>query len=228
MQLQTTINRLNLPNEQPQLHLTPRDQTVMYLRRLQSEILRFIPHLNRAIQLLQEGRVTHLPELIPIFHSLNFANSGAVDVLQRYFNLHQEHQHHHQQHHHQHHQQQGGGNNTGNQQSPFNPQNNPNQPVPPQNNNQPRPQPFNQQNSTNPFDLLGGLASPNSGFNFANLFAQNRPQPPQPQPNQQQGSGQPQTGRDPRSIPQPEPQNSNSLNNSASGNNSQPVPGGFG
>lgn len=71
----------------------------MYLRRLQSEILRFVPHLNRSIQLMQEGRVTHLPDLIPIFHSLNFANSGAVDVIQRYLSLHQQQQQFHQHHH---------------------------------------------------------------------------------------------------------------------------------
>lgn len=184
---------------------------MMYLRRLQSEMLRFIPHLNRSIQLMQEGRVTHLPDLIPIFHSLNFANSGAVDVIQRYLSLHHEHQH---QHHHYIHRPNEGQNlpqgeqtvNPGNRQ-----QTNQNQ--------QQQPNQNQQQQSNNPFELLGGLTAPNSGFNFANLFRPQQPQnnqTPNSQPNTQQEREKP--GKDPRSIPQPEPENVNNRNQNSGSN----------
>ena len=144
-----------------------------------------MPQLNRGIQMLQEGRVNHLNDLITIFQSINTANTGAVNVLQRYISLHNRVEEHHR-HHHIHHQH-------GHQINPNqgNIQNNQNQPQPrpqPQpNNNQQNPgnsqpvQPNTGNNSSpnqpqNPFGMLGGLMSPNSGFNFANIFAQNRPQ----------------------------------------------------
>lgn len=46
-------------------------------------MLRFIPQLNRGIQLLQEGRVTHLSDFVPIFQSLNQANIVAIESIQR-------------------------------------------------------------------------------------------------------------------------------------------------
>ncbi len=50
----------------------------------------------------------------------------------------------------------------------------------------------NQQGGNNPFNMLGGLMAPNSGFNFANIFTGgNR------QPNQQEQK------TDPRSRPTP-------------------------
>ena len=165
-----------------------------------------MPQLNRSIQMLQEGRVHHLNDLIPIFQSINTANTGAVNVIQRFTTVHnrmeehhrQHHHHHHHQHQHQHQQQQGQNNNV----NPNQTNNNQNQPQP----QPPQPQPQQQQaniqqnqggssqsnqqerpntgnnsvnqnqnaQGNNPWNMLGGLMSPNSGFNFANLFAQNR------------------------------------------------------
>ena len=47
-------------------------------------------------------------------------------------------------------------------------------------------------NSGNPMNLLSGLMAPNSGFNFANLFGQNRSQPPNESQQQQQNPQPPQ------------------------------------
>ena len=63
-----------------------------------------MPQLNRSIQMLQEGRVSQLNDLIPIFQSINTANTGAVNVIQRFTALHSRVEEHHRQHHHLHHQ----------------------------------------------------------------------------------------------------------------------------
>ncbi len=65
--LQNTISRLMLPLDQVHMNSHPVAQTACYLRRYQTEMLRFQPQLTRGIQLLQEGRLAHLPEFIPIF-----------------------------------------------------------------------------------------------------------------------------------------------------------------
>jgi hypothetical protein len=218
--LESNISRLSLPNDPIPLHANPREQTLLYLRRLQSEMLRFMPQLSRSIQMLQEGRVNHLPDLVPILQGFSASNTGAIDVIQRYVALHQRMQqggqqpHHHHHHHHHHNQ----GQQQGQQQPQQQPQNNNNQQLPispntqppqnqssQQNNQQPRPNPpINQTNgqnnmSNNPMGMLGGLLAPGSGFNFANLFApQNRPQQQQ-QPQTQTQVQQPQQ-------PQPQPQ----------------------
>lgn len=44
-----------------------REQTAQYLKRLQHQMLRMIPQINRGVQLLSEGRVTHMPGFIPLF-----------------------------------------------------------------------------------------------------------------------------------------------------------------
>lgn len=184
--LETTINRLNLPGEQIPQHLNAREATVHYLRRLQSEMLRFIPQLNRGIQLTQEGRFTHLNDLIPVFHSLNFANTAAIELIQRYVVFAQQHQHHH----HHHHQQPNNEPNTIN--NPMNTQNQ-QQGMQQRPNNQGNQNPQIQPNPvSNPFNMLSGLMGPNSGFNFANLFSppQQGPQQQQQGPQQQQGSQQ--------------------------------------
>jgi hypothetical protein len=54
LRLNQTISSLNLPSE-PVLdnrHLSLREQTAQYLRRLQHQYMRMIPQLNRSIQLL--------------------------------------------------------------------------------------------------------------------------------------------------------------------------------
>lgn len=87
-----------------------------------------MPQLNRSIHMLQEGRVNHLNDLIPTLQSINSANTGAVNVIQRFSALHHRIEEHHRQHqHHQHHhhnqnQQQGPAQNEN--------RNNPNQPQP--------------------------------------------------------------------------------------------------
>ena len=170
--------------------LNPRDQTLLYLRKYQSELLKFMPQLSRGIQLLQEGRANHLNSFLPTFRALNTANDGAIDVVQRYVALHQRIEEHHAQHHHQHPaNQQNAGQQNVNQPQPNMPQPPPSIPQPPPNANQ----------NSGPNNSLGGLMAHNSGFNFANIFAnmsnrpqegQSQPQPQQPQPqqaNSQQG-----------------------------------------
>jgi hypothetical protein len=52
--LQGSISRLNLPPEQfiNNDQLGVREQTALYLRRLQNQMLRFIPQLSRGIQMM--------------------------------------------------------------------------------------------------------------------------------------------------------------------------------
>lgn len=49
-------------------------------------MLRFIPQLNRGIQLLNEGRTTHLQGFISIFQALNNSNEVAMEAIQRLLN----------------------------------------------------------------------------------------------------------------------------------------------
>jgi hypothetical protein len=120
-QLQNNINRLNFPLEQLPQNASMRDQTLLYLRRLQSEMLRFVPQLNRGIQLLQEGRITHLNEFVPVFHSLNLANTVAVEAIQRLNSQGQEQQGHHHHHHRHHNHPQHNSNQAANNNSANNP-----------------------------------------------------------------------------------------------------------
>lgn len=109
-QLEQSISRMNLPPYNLPNSSNPREYTVQYLRRLQNNMLRFIPQLNRGIQLLQEGRTTHLSEFIHIFESLSNSNNGAIEAIRALAQPPQQ-QHNHNcndpthQHHH-HHQQQ--------------------------------------------------------------------------------------------------------------------------
>jgi hypothetical protein len=69
LRLNQTISTLDLPSE-PVLdnqQLSLREQTAQYLRRLQHQYMRMIPQLNRSIQLLNDGRVTHLNEVLRLF-----------------------------------------------------------------------------------------------------------------------------------------------------------------
>lgn len=173
------------------IHGNPRINAISYLRRLQNDMLRFIPQLGRAIQMLQDGRVTHLPDFIDIFESLSASNAGAVSLirtLNEQYPQHQPHQHVH-----------------GPQCNHPHPHTHPQQP-PQQNTQMDVEAPeitativisddqnggqinvgINQQPQGPPFqstilDTLSTFLQPGtgSGFNFANLFAQ-PPQPPQP------------------------------------------------
>lgn len=91
-QLEQSISRVNLPPYNLPNNSNPREYTVQYLRRLQNNMLRFIPQLNRGIQLLQEGRTTHLPEFMNIFESLSNSNTGAIEAIRA---LTQQQQHNH-------------------------------------------------------------------------------------------------------------------------------------
>ena len=82
--------------EHSNVHANPRVNAINYLRRLQNNMLRFVPQLNRGIQLLQEGRTTHLPDLIEIFESLSASNTGAVHILHSLNEQAQQHPHQHQ------------------------------------------------------------------------------------------------------------------------------------
>ena len=120
--------------------------------------MRFIPQLSRSIQMLQEGRVGHLGDLVPIFQGLSASNTGAVDVIQRYVALHQrmqqqnphQHHHHHHGHQHQHQHQNQQNNNQQNNNQQNNNQQNSNQQLPISPNTQPSvPQPQNNNNQNN-------------------------------------------------------------------------------
>ena len=212
-QLEQSISRVNLPPYSLPNNSNPREYTIQYLRRLQNNMLRFIPQLNRGIQLLQEGRTTHLPEFVSIFESLNSSNTGAIEAIRA---LTQPQQHNHQcndpthQHHHQ--QQQPGSemvseginativiaeNEDGTGNGAIN------------------VEIGNQQGQANIINAMSGFLQPGSGFNFANLFAprNEQPQPPPPPQPQQAQSQQPQQQENnpvPQSNQNISPQSSNS------------------
>lgn len=79
LRLNETITTLNLPAE-PVLsnqQLSLREQTAQYLRRLQHQYMRMIPQLNRTVQLLNEGRISHLNEILRLFEAIDGANHHA-------------------------------------------------------------------------------------------------------------------------------------------------------
>jgi hypothetical protein len=214
-QLQHNISRLNMPPEVPPTGIANgRELTAQYLRKLQNEMLRFIPQLNRGIQLLQEGRVGHLADFLPIFQALNGSNAVAMEAIQRLLREsspqeQQAHSHNHHHHHNHNHNQNHNHNNQHNQPPP---------PPQPQPNSIPtinatiiigdQPAQSEQNNSNQPpnvMNMLNGFLQQGSGFNFANLFAP--PQPPQPpQPAQQSQQPQQQQQPQPQQQQQPQPQ----------------------
>ena len=49
--------------------------------------MRMIPQLNRSIQLLNEGRISHMSEMIRLFDAINQANTHANEAIRRLINL---------------------------------------------------------------------------------------------------------------------------------------------
>jgi hypothetical protein len=52
-------------------------------------MLRFLPQLNKGIQLLNEGNINHLYGYIPIFEALNESNTTAIEAINRLLPLNQ-------------------------------------------------------------------------------------------------------------------------------------------
>ena len=80
--LRENITRIQFPasvHNQP----TMAQQTAVYLRRLQNEMLRVMPQINRSVQLIEEGNHQQLTQLIPVFESFNRANNVAIESIQR-------------------------------------------------------------------------------------------------------------------------------------------------
>lgn len=80
--LRNSVRGMEFP---PTVHNQPSlaQQTAVYLRRMQNEMLRMMPQFNRSIQLIEEGSIQHLNQLIPVFQALSRASNGAVDTIQR-------------------------------------------------------------------------------------------------------------------------------------------------
>lgn len=49
--------------------------------------MRMIPQLNRSVQLLNEGRVTHLGEVLRLLQAIDGANQHAEEAIRRVVNM---------------------------------------------------------------------------------------------------------------------------------------------
>lgn len=229
--MEQSISRVNLPPYSLPNNSNPREYTIQYLRRLQNNMLRFIPQLNRGIQLLQEGRTTHLPEFINIFESLNSSNNGAVEAIRALTQPPQQpqqhnhncndptHQHHHQQQQQQQQQQQPASNemqNEGINATIIIEENGDGT-----GNGAINVEISNQQGQANIINAMSGFLQPGSGFNFANLFAPRNEQPQPPQPPQQPQQQQPQQPQQAQQASNPVPQSNQNISPQSS-NASQP------